>query len=123
MNGALSPIDALDGIVGSSVVERQLEYGEKTITIYVRKMSGAEADDFAFAIMGKDGKMDMTKAKGQSAKQIAAALCDAQGGRIANAAKIDTYPSDLKQKLQAICNEVNGGNAPASEAANDSGTP
>lgn len=73
-----------------------------------QKLTVAQANDYTFSMMGKDGKPDMSKVRGHKIKLVQLSIVDSDGVRQASEADLQEVDNDVLEELFAICQKLNG---------------
>lgn len=94
------------------------EHDIEGVPVFVKQLTAAEAEDYQFKRIGKDGKVDYAKLPGARAELVARCLCDEKGKPVFSQAEVGDLPSSFVEAAYALCSEVCGlrGDADIEEA-------
>jgi hypothetical protein len=105
-------LDDLAEFIGTTYVDRDIEFKGRTHKFYFRLLMADEAEEF-FSNIDKDPK----KNRGLRNRLLSKIICDDKGGLTLKPEEAGKLPNELANKLQDAALEVNGLNKAGQDAA------
>jgi hypothetical protein len=105
-------LDDLAEFIGTTFVDRDIEFKGKTRKFYFRQLMADEAEEF-FSKIDKDPK----KNKGLRNRLLSQIVCDEKGELTLKPEDAGKLPNELANKLQDAALEANGLNKAGQDAA------
>lgn len=77
------------------------------LNLNIKRLTALEVDQYQMGMVGKDGKVDMTKAEGMRCRLLNMCIVDDDGNRAFAPDEIATWDNDFVQAIFKACQEVN----------------